>query len=163
MNIVFEPLIEEYRKDVIDILNYYISSTTAAFREEVVGYSHFDNFLDKTSVYSGYVIKNEEDNVIGFCTLEPFKNIKPFQKTAEVMYFIKKEYIGKGIGSKTLEKLEKDAREHGINKIVVDITDDNETSIDFHKRNGFKEYGRLNRCWKKFGKDLGIVYMEIEI
>jgi len=163
INVIFEPLNEEYRKDVIDILNYYILSTTAAFREEIVDYSHFDQFLDKKCVYIGYVIKNEEDAVIGFCTLEPFKNIKPFQKTAEVMYFIRKEYIGKGIGSKTLARLENDARKYGINKIVVDITDDNETSIRFHKRNGFKEYGRLNKCWKKMGKELGIVYMHKDI
>lgn len=163
MELAFELLREEYRKDVIDILNYYIASTTAAFRDEVVAYDHFDNFLDKASVYSGYAIKNEADTVIGFCTLEPFKNIKPFQKTAEVMYFIKREYIGKGIGKAALSKLEKDAKELWISKLVVDITDDNEISINFHKRNGFTEYGRLNGCWKKFGKDLGIVYMEKNI
>jgi len=163
MKTVFEPLSEQYREDVIDILNYYISSTTAAFRDDVVGYSYFDNFLDKANVYSGYVMTNEEGTVMGFCTLEPFKNIKPFQKTAEVMYFIKREYVGKGIGKATLSQLEKDAEEHGINKLVVDITDDNEVSITFHKRNGFTEYGRLNDCWRKFEKDLGIIYMEKQI
>jgi L-amino acid N-acyltransferase YncA len=163
MNVSFEPLCDEYRKDVIDILNYYISSTTAAFRDEIVDYDYFNNFLDKESVYLGYVIKNEENTVIGFCTLEPFKNIKPFKKTAEVMYFVEKEYIGKGVGAKTLARLENDARDKGISKLVVDITDDNEQSISFHERNGFKEYGRLNRCWNKSGKDLGIVYMEKNI
>ncbi len=154
---------ERHRKNVIDILNYYIQSTTAAFRDKTVDYGHFDNFLDKESVYQGYAIKNESDAVVGFCTLEPFKNIVPFQTTAEVMYFIEREYIGKGIGTKTLRKLEDEAKRLGIRKLIVDITDDNETSLDFHTRNGFREYGRLKKCWKKFGKDLGIVYMEKDI
>ena len=162
-NIVFEPLAERHRKDVIDILNHYIACTTAAYRDKVVDFAHFDNFLNKENVYNGYAIKNGENEVIGFCTLEPFKSFAPFKATAEAMYFIKIGYTGKGVGSRALARLEDDARRLEIRKLVVDIADDNETSISFHKNNDFKEYGRLNRCWRKFGKDLGIVYMDKEI
>ncbi|MCE1169091.1 MAG: N-acetyltransferase family protein [Sphingobacteriia bacterium] len=163
ITIAFEPLLECHRKDVIDILNYYISSTTAAFRDKAVDYDHFSNFLDKDNVYLGYAIKDDSNLVIGFCTIEPFKNMQPFKMTAEVMYFIKKEYIGKGIGTSVLGKLEDDAKRLGVKKLIVDITDDNDISISFHKKNGFREYGRLKKCWKKFEKDLGIVYMEKDI
>lgn len=159
----FEPLTERHRKDVIDILNYYISSTTAAFRDKAVDYAHFDNFLDKDSVYRGYAITDGDNTVIGFCTLEPIKHYQTFKTTAEVMYFIGREYTGKGMGKTILEKLEADAKALGIKKLIVDITDDNDISIRFHKKNGFTEYGRLGNCWKKFGKDLGIVYMEKDI
>jgi len=163
MDIMFEPLEDKHRQRVIDILNYYIETTTAAFREDIVDYSHFDKIIDKNDVYSGYAIIIDGRELIGFCTLETFKNIRPFKKTAEVMYFIKKEYIGKGIGKRTLQQLEDDAKNIGISKIVVDITDDNKNSLTFHERNGFREYGRLKNCWRKFGKDLGIVYMEKDI
>lgn len=161
--VVFETLAEQHRKEVVDILNYYISSTTAAFRDKTVDYSHFDCSLDEDSVYRGYAIKNGTNKVIGFCTLEPFKHIKTFKSTAEVMYFIDKDCLGKGIGTKAIEKLEQDARLMGISKLVADVTDDNQISIGFHKKNGFKEYGRLRNCWKKFGKDLGVVYFEKDI
>ena len=163
MDIAFEPLEEKHRQGVIDILNYYITTTTAAFREDIVDYNHFDKIIDKNDVYLGYAITIDGKELIGFCTLEAFKNIRPFKKTAEVMYFIKKESIGKGIGKRALQQLEADARNKGISKIIVDITDDNRNSITFHERNGFSEYGRLKKCWNKFGKDLGIVYMEKDI
>jgi phosphinothricin acetyltransferase len=162
-NVSFEPLGEQHREAVIDLLNFYISSTTAAFRDKTVDYSHFDNFIDKDGVLRGYAIKSESGAVIGFCTLEPFKNIPPFRATAEAMYFIKKEYVGKGIGAIILEKLEEDARRFGIRKLVVDVTDDNEASLKFHRKHGFREYGRLRNCWKKFDMDLGIVFMEKDI
>jgi phosphinothricin acetyltransferase len=162
-NVSFEPLGESHRETVIDLLNFYISSTTAAFRDKAVNYSHFDNFLDKDGVLRGYAIKCESGAVIGFCTLEPFKNIPPFRTTAEVMYFILKGYVGKGIGAIILEKLEDDARRLGIRKLIVDVTDDNEASLKFHRKHGFSEYGRLRSCWKKFDKDLGIVFMEKNI
>ena len=163
MDINFKPFEEKHREGVIDILNYYIKMTTAAFREDIVDYTHFDKIIDKNDVYSGYAITASGEEIVGFCTLEPFKNIRSFKKTAEAMYFIKKEYIGKGIGKRALQRLENDAKEIGISKIIVDITDDNENSIRFHERNGFIEYGRLKKCWNKFGRDLGIVYMEKDI
>lgn len=161
--IAFEPLAERHRKEVIDVLNDYILHSTAAFREKAVGYDHFDKFLDKDDVYHGYAITDEENGILGFCTLEPFKNLDPFKATAEAMYFIKKEYIGKGIGNETLARLEADAKRMGIRKLVVDIADDNVISISFHRRNGFREYGKLEKCWTKFGKALGIVYMEKDL
>lgn len=161
--VTFEPLGESHRKAVIDLLNCYISTTTAAYRDKNVDYSHFDNFLDKDDVLRGYALMSESGAVIGFCTLEPYKKFPPFRATAEAMYFIKKECVGKGIGTLILERLEGDARRLGIRKLVVDVADDNETSLKFHRKHGFREYGRLSGCWKKFDMDLGIVFMEKDI
>ena len=79
------------------------------------------------------------------------------------MYFIKSGMTGKGMGRKILSLLENDAKQHSMKKLVVDISDENEQSIAFHKNNGFVEYGRLKNCWKKFGRNIGIVYMYKEI
>ena len=159
MKIAFETILEEHRKSIIDIFNYYVLNTTAAYREEKVNYEFFDNFLTDNSIIKFWVIKSD-DEVIGFCTLEYFKNISSFQKTGDVMYFIRPEFTGKGIGSQVLVKLENDAIERGITKIVVDISDDNNGSLRFHKKNGFKQYGKLVNCWEKHGKKLGIVFLE---
>ncbi len=56
-----------------------------------------------------------------------------------------------------------DAKQNGIKKLVVDISDANEKSIAFHRNNGFIEYSRLENCWKKFNRNLRIVYMYKEI
>ncbi len=162
MNVVFERLSEEHRFAVIDILNHYVSNTTAAYRAEKVGYGHFDDYLNDEGILLFYAIK-ADDEVVGFCSLEYFKNIGNFRKTGDVMYFIKPEFTGKGIGGKALARLEKDAIENGMDRIVVDIADDNAGSIRFHERHGFTEYGRLKKCWNKLGKGLGIVFMEKEL
>ncbi len=159
MEIAFERLTEEHRIAVIDILNYHIEHTTAAYRAERVGYGHFDGFLNDAGILSSYAIKADEE-VIGFCILEYFKNLGNFRKTGDVMYFIKPGFTGKGIGREALRRLERDALDNGMDRIVVDISDGNEGSVRFHEKNGFREYGRLADCWNKFGKKLGIVFME---
>ena len=73
------------------------------------------------------------------------------------MYAIRSYY---GIGKKALDRLEEDAGRMGIGKIVVNVSDDNDRSIGFHRRNGFIEYGRLGSVGRKLGKSFGIVYME---
>ena len=162
MDIHFNKLTEEYKKETIDIFNYYIEHTTAAYRSEKVGYDFFNTLVDD-DVVSAYAIMNNANEVIGFCMLEKYKNIRTFDGIGDCMYFIKSGMTGKGMGRKILSLLENDAKQHSMKKLVVDISDENEQSITFHKNNGFVEYGRLKNCWKKFGRNIGIVYMYKEI
>lgn len=113
MEIYFIPLAEQHRKDVIDILNYYIRQTTAAFRDTEVDYAHFDDFLHDPSILRAYCI-TQNAKTVGFCLLEAFKPIKPFACTAEVTYFLKADYVGLGIGREMLNTLESEARSLGI-------------------------------------------------
>ena len=85
--------------------------------------------------------------------------IETFREAAEVMYFIHTDYTNKGIGKAALNKLEEDAKRLGIKKIVANISDDNQRSIEFHNKNGFIEYGRINRIGNKLNRYFGIVYM----
>ena len=159
LEVTIEKMTECHKKDVINILNYYIENSTAAYREDAVDYSAFHNMTEDCIDDSKYVIKNGND-VIGFSLLEYFMPIRTFRETAEVTYFINKEYIGKGIGKKALEILEDDAREKGIKTLVANITSDNVDSIRFHERNGFVKYGELEIAGIKFNKHFGITYMK---
>jgi len=163
MTITFEALGDAHRKPVIDIFNHYVTTTTAAYRAEAVDYAFFDGFCDPDDVLASYAIVASPGGVVGFCTLEPFKGLASFAGNAETMYFLSKDWVGKGIGGETLAFLEGEARGRGVTKLLVDITDDNEASLAFHRKHGFREYGHLENCWQKFEKPLGIVYMEKNI
>jgi L-amino acid N-acyltransferase YncA len=163
MDIGFEHLSEIHREPVIDIFNYYVENSSAAYREEKVDYQFFDNFVSDDGVISSYAVLDKEKKIIGFCTLEFYKNISTFRTLGDVMYFLKPEATGKGWGKTVLQKLEVDAARKGLKKIVVDISDGNSRSIEFHRKNGFHEYGRLHNCWEKHGKKIGIVFMEKDI
>lgn len=158
----FERLSDESRKEVIDIFNFYVMNTTAAFRDEKVDYSFFDNLIDDGIDDAQYVIKNGKE-VIGFSLLEYFMPMRTFRETAEVTYFIKKEYTGKGIGQKTLEILENDAKRKGIKTLIAIITSDNRDSIRFHRKNGFTKYGELEKGGIKFNNHFNIIYMKKSI
>ena len=163
MNFTFENLNLEHQEEVMRILNYYIKETTSAYREKTVENGHFLNFIDSTQTHCGFAIKDNQNRIVGFCTLEPYMPLSTFSEVAETMYFIHHEYTGKGIGTLVLKKLEDEARKRGIKKLLANISSENIKSIRFHKKNGFIEYGRLENIGKKFGRYFSIVWMGKEI
>lgn len=163
MNFTFESLKLEHQEAVISILNYYIEETFAAYREETVRNEHFLNFIDSSEVYCGYAIKNSQNEVVGFCLLEPYGSYSTFSEVAEIMYFVHPDFTGKGIGTLALEKLEYEAKERGIKRLLADISSENTSSIKFHEKNGFAEYGQLPNIGKKFNKYFSVVYMGKEL
>ena len=113
MDIHFNRLTAKYKKETIDIFNYYIEHTTAAYRSEKVGYDFFNTLVDD-DVVSAYAIMNNANEVIGFCMLEKYKNIRTFNELGDCMYFIKPEMTGKGVGREIVSLLENDAKLHGM-------------------------------------------------
>lgn len=163
MDVTFEKLTLEHAEDVINILNYYIKNTTFAYSEETIGIEDFYDFIDEKKVHCSFVIKNNQEKVIGFCILNSYNSLSTFSESAKTMYFIDKEYTGKGIGTLVLNKLEDEAGKKGIKKLLANVSSENVNSIKFHQKNGFFEYGRLKDIGKKFGRYFSILWMGKEI
>jgi L-amino acid N-acyltransferase YncA len=163
MEYFFEKLNPEHQDGVIGIFNYYVEETTAAFREKAVEKEHIIKILEVTKRHPGYAIKDKGDRIIGFCMLKPHIPISTFSEVAELMYFLDREYTGRGIGSLALKKLEDEGRKIGIIKLLAGISSENENSIRFHRKHGFVEYGRFKNIGKKFGRYYSVVWMGTEI
>ncbi len=161
MNIVFEPITQEHKNKVMDIFNYYAENSFAAYPETKLPDEFFNMFLEIANKYPVYAIKIEGlYKVVGFCLLRSYNPIPSFKETAEISYFIDKDYVGQEIGKKALDMLEKDAKKLGIRTILANISSKNTASIMFHQKNGFVERGRLAEIGRKFGEYFDIIWMQ---
>jgi L-amino acid N-acyltransferase YncA len=156
----FFPISPEDREEIIDIFNYYIENSFAAYPERRVPYEFFDLFLQATAGYPAAVAKNKNKTIVGFGMIIPHSPMPTLVGTAEITYFIRPDCTGKGIGSIMLEYLLGGAREKGLHCILASISSLNEGSIRFHLRNGFSECGRFREVGKKRGKLFDIVWMQ---
>ncbi|MCJ7932068.1 MAG: N-acetyltransferase family protein [Chryseobacterium sp.] len=101
-----------------------------------------------------WVLENETNEVVGWCALKPVSKRECFKGVAEVSIYFDKEYQGRGLGSVLLKKMILDSEDHGFWTLQTHIFPENETSIKFHQKNGFrmvgirKKIGRLNGEWK---------------
>lgn len=159
MNISFEKMGNEHQKPVMEIFNYYITTSTAAFPSSALPEPFYKFLMEKSEGYPSYVLK-DDDTVIGFCQLGKYNGFPTFKSTVTITYFIAKDYTRKGLGSECLKKLEQEAVKIGIKNIVAEVSSENEQSIEFHKKHGFVVAGELKDIGEKFGRSFGVVYMQ---
>jgi phosphinothricin acetyltransferase len=162
MKIRFDKMGEADREAVIDLFNYYIENSFAAYPEKKVPYNLFDQFLKLTEGYPAFTVRDEgsADLVAGFAFLRPYQPLAAFQRAAEITYFLEPGYTGQGIGSRILERISGEARSKGIDTILANVSSLNGSSLRFHEKHGFTVCGRFKRVAKKKGRDLDAVWMQ---
>lgn len=148
------------RQPVIDILNYYIENSFAAYPDHKVPYEFFDTLLKSVQGYPALVVEDDQETVVGFGMLRAYHPFPVFSKTAEISYFIQPEWTGKGVGELMLSHLIRKAEEKGITSILASVSSLNEPSIRFHKKNGFIECGCFKNIGEKKGRVFDVVYMQ---
>ncbi len=147
------------KNDFIKIFNYFIKNSMAAYGEEKIPDEAFNFFRKSTEKFGFYVIECNEE-VVGFGFVRPYNSVKSFDRAAQLTYFILPEYTRKGLGSRFLTLLTEKAKEKGVDTLLAHISSENERSLQFHKKQGFTECGRLKRIGTKFGKDFDVVWMQ---
>ena len=160
MHIILKPINQQHRKQIIDIYNYYIENSFAAYLENSVPYDFFDHLLKMCEGYPAIAAENDNGTVMGFGLLRAYHAFPAFPRTAFITCFIKPEFTGKGIGKQILEYLIKEGKAKGITSILADISSLNLQSINFHRKNGFIECGCFENIGVKHGKVFDIVYMQ---
>lgn len=164
MQIIFEKMGIEHQESIMKVFNYYIETSTAAFPASALPEEFYFKLMEMTKGYPAYTIVNSETHeVLGFCMLRAYNPFSSFNETAEISYFISKEHVGKGIGEQCLKKLESEAKQMGIKHIIAEISSENQQSLGFHNKCGFRTCGSLKNIGKKFERSFDVVYMQKEL
>lgn len=151
------------RESVTDIFNYYVENGLNAFPEEKMPYSFFDEVFLKGGGYPRIVAENEAGKVVGFAMLRPHNPIPAFRETCEITCFIKPEMTGRGLGTQMIRFLIEEAGSRGIRNILAAISSVNKGSVDFHRRQGFKECGRFAGIGRKKGVSFDVIWMQLTL
>jgi len=161
--VTFSPITEQDRKPVIDLFNYYIGNSFAAYPEQKVPYEFFTLFLEACRNYPSAVARLDDGTIAGFGMLRPHNPMPAFRHAAEITYFIRPEQTGVGIGSAMLAYLEDEGKKKGITIILASISSLNEGSIRFHARHGFTGCGKFSKVGIKKGVVFDTVWMQKDL
>jgi phosphinothricin acetyltransferase len=87
----------------------------------------------------------EIDNiVIGFVYINPYRSGRTaLEQTAEISYFVDKNYRGRGIGKQLIKFMELQCSNLSIKTLFAIIIDNNEASIKLIEKCGYKKWGHL--------------------
>jgi phosphinothricin acetyltransferase len=148
---------ESDKEAVMRIFNHYAATGFAAYPDGPLPPQFFA--LLREGALSAIVVGDDGD-IAGFGLLKPFLPFPVFRKTGMLTYFLAPEAVGKGLGSRLLERLVHDARKTGMTILVANMSSKNEASIRFHKHHGFSEAGNLAGVGEKFGEPFGVLWMQ---
>jgi L-amino acid N-acyltransferase YncA len=161
MPYLLEELAPHHRVAVIDIFNYYILNTMAAYPDEPISYDSFDRFLETSKGYPSVVVQDPAGPMVGFALMRSHQPLRTFRRTAEVSYFILPAYTRVGIGTGILGYFVAEARKLAIDSLLASISAHNTLSLAFHRKHGFEECGRFCRVGRKFGEDFDVIWMQL--
>lgn len=160
MGTTLTPITPDDRRSIMDIFNFYVEKSFAAYPEQKLPYEFFDTLLGMCRDYPNATVRDSSAGVAGFGLLRPWHPMPAFARAAEITYFIKPGFTGRGIGGTLLKYLEDGGRQKGIAVLLAGISSLNEGSIRFHLKNGFVECGRFRNVGQKQGQIFDVVYCQ---
>lgn len=151
MNYELREMLPGDEKKVLEIFRMGVDGGIATFETEIPTAEawNMEYFND-----CRWVLENENNDIVGWCALKSVSKRECFKGVAEVSIYFENSYQGKGLGSVLLKKLILDSESHGFWTLQANIFPENEASIRFHQKNGFrtvgvrKKIGKLNGQWK---------------
>lgn len=144
MNYEIREMLQDDEKRVLEIFQQGIDSGIATFDTELPSSEAWNsNFFNECR----WVLENENNFVIGWCALKPVSKRACFRGVAEVSIYFDQNYLGKGLGTILLKKLIIDSENHGFWTLQSNIFPENEASIRFHQKNGFRTVGTRKKSW----------------
>ncbi|MDX1699640.1 MAG: GNAT family N-acetyltransferase [Melioribacteraceae bacterium] len=102
--------------------------------------------------------------IIGWCSLSKYRpGRKALESTAEISYYLDKNFQGVGFGTRLIEETINYAKDHGIKNLMAILLDINKASSKILTKFGFEKWGHLpniaeingSRCGQFiFGKNI---------
>ena len=149
--------------EILSIYAPYVLNTTHTFEYDVPTAEEFlARFRSITAAFP-WLVWEEEGRILGYAYgSAPFERAA-YRWSSETSVYLRPEARGRGIGRKLYAALEQILAYQGFLKNYAIITSENSPSLAFHQRLGYTIAAEMPGCAYKFGKKLGIVWMEKDL
>lgn len=162
MEIKIRPYKTEDTQAILDIINHNILHSTSLYDYNVRSYEQQKNILEEKIHKNFPVIVAELNNqVVGFGMYSEFRFREAYKFTVEHSVYVNENFHGKGIGKLLLQEVIVLARKQKLNTMIAVIDAENQSSVAFHEKFGFKTVGIVKESGFKFDRWLDSVFMQL--
>jgi phosphinothricin acetyltransferase len=162
MEIKIRPFKTEDTQAILDIINHNILHSTALYDYKIRSYEQQQNILEE-KIHKNFPVIVAELNgqVVGFGMYSEFRFREAYKFTVEHSVYVSESFHGKGIGKLLLQELITLARKQKLHTMVAVIDAENQSSVEFHEKFGFKTVGIIKQSGYKFDRWLDSVFMQL--
>lgn len=162
MEIKIRPYKTEDTQAILDIINHNILHSTALYDYNIRSYEQQQNILEeKISKNFPVIVAELNGNVVGFGMYSEFRFREAYKFTVEHSVYVNEAFHGKGIGKVLLQELISLARKQKLHTMIAVIDAENQSSVEFHEKYGFKTVGIIKESGFKFERWLDSVFMQL--
>jgi phosphinothricin acetyltransferase len=144
-----------------------IATTTIEWRDDPYGVDDRRDWLAAHAAAGNPVLVAEDGGeVVGLAAYSDFRDTARwpgYRFVVEQSVHVREDRWGSGVGRRLVDALVLRARAAGKRAIVAAVDGANAGSIEFHRRLGFVEVGRLPRVGFKHDRWLDLVLLQREI
>ncbi|TWI00382.1 phosphinothricin acetyltransferase [Flavobacterium tiangeerense] len=147
---------------ILEIINYNILHSTALYDYNIRTLEQQMSILaDKESKNFPVIVAEIDGVVVGFGMYSEFRFREAYKFTVEHSVYVSQDHHGKGIGKLLLEELIVLAKRQNLHTMIAVIDSENQSSVEFHERFGFKTVGIIKESGFKFDRWLHSVFMQL--
>jgi len=162
MAINIRPYKTDDTQAILDIVNHNILHSTSLYDYNIRSYEQQKTILEEKINKKFPVIVAELDGiVVGFGMYSEFRFREAYQFTVEHSVYVSEDFQSKGIGKQLLQELINLARKQKIHTMIGVIDSENQGSVVFHEKFGFKTLGIIKESGYKFDRWLDSVLMQL--
>ena len=162
MKIKLRPYQTEDTQAILDIINYNILNSTALYDYNIRTYEQQKAILEeKINKNFPVIVAVEEGKTIGFGMYSEFRFREAYKYTVEHSVYVDNNHHGKGIGKLLLFELIQLAKQQNLHTMIAVIDAENQSSVEFHEKFGFKIVGVIKESGYKFDRWLHSVFMQL--
>jgi L-amino acid N-acyltransferase YncA len=162
MEIKIRPYQTEDTQAILEIINHNILHSTALYDYKVRSYEQQLSILaDKTNKNFPVIVAEFDGQLVGFGMYSEFRFREAYKYTVEHSVYVNEKFHGKGIGKLVLQELIALARKQKLHTMIAVIDAENQDSIEFHEKFGFKTVGIIKESGFKFDRWLDSVFMQL--
>ena len=152
----------EDMSSVLEIVNHEILYSTSIWDYDIRNLEQQVAILkDKKEHHFPFIVAEKEDKIVGFATYGSFRFKVGYRFTVEHSVYVHKDFHGNGIGKLLLLELISLAKAKKLHTMIGVIDSENQSSITFHEKFGFKTVGIIKETGYKFDRWLDSVFMQL--
>jgi phosphinothricin acetyltransferase len=147
--------------DVMAIWNSMIRETLSTFTTRLKTLPDLQADLETCQIEGwASLVADLDEEVVGFSTYRPFRGGPGYRFTMEHTIICKPTALRQGVGTALLAAIEAHASTEGHRSLIAGISGSNTGAIEFHRRHGFAQVGRVRDAGFKLGHWLDLVLMQ---
>ena len=147
------------------IYTHHILHGTGTFEETAVDAAEMSTRMTRVlSLDWPWLVAEAEGEVLGFAYAAQFRDRSAYRYSGEDSVYVAAAHHGRGVGAALVEALIAASAGAGFRRLFAVIGDSgNHASIALHRRFGFRDAGLLEKAGYKFGRELDVVFMALDL